>query len=218
MVVSCAMARPTYATPVTWEWEGTVSAYFCANGVSCPTQGALSQTVPVGTTVDVFLTIDPSAPTFPVPQLPCEWGHAASLSFGVLGQTYTNSDVLVFINQASNMGNCTPAGSLTEIIALDWGAGPSAPLLPNGWSDAGANGSLVYIPGIEWTGPLTTTPPNRINARFPFFRNSQFSTEAFESFDLTLVQTPEPSSVVLTISGLAAFLRTRRYRQVVKRL
>src|SRR5688572_21903717 len=55
------------ATPITWHWAGPVSGYACIFGGCTP---GLDTAVPLGTTVDVFVTLDPDlAP--PNPSTPC---------------------------------------------------------------------------------------------------------------------------------------------------
>ena len=196
---------------ITWHWAGPVTGYAfmfpCAPGVDCgPT---LDTVVPLGTTVDVFLSIDPLRPP-PNPQSPCYRG-TASASLQVLGRTYTNTGHVWDEGFGFGPGTCAPGYDVIEVVVPSWGSG--GPALPEGWVPI----SHFFLPGLWWGGDLTMIQPPSISSQFPAFHQPvQSGAQRFRA-DLQTVPAdlhpvPVPATLTLFGAGLAAAWAARRRR------
>jgi hypothetical protein len=194
-------ARAEAAT-ITWHWAGPVTGHIG------PTFGgpSLSTVVPLGTTVDVFVSLDPDAPY--LNPATCLQGRA-SASLQVLGRTYTNLGYVWVDATGFGGGTCAPGSDRVEIVVPSWGSG--GPALPDGWVPF----SLDSLPGLWWGGDLTGIQPPFISSGFPTFRRPGESTPQRFTANLQAVQNvqaPEPSTLFLLTTGLslAAWRRRRR--------
>jgi len=198
------VARAEAAT-MTWHWAGPVSGYLCAAGGTCSI--TLDTVVPLGTTVDVFVSFESDFPTYPDPLRPCYLGNT-STSLQVLGRTYTNRG-FVFVDGEGFAGNCATGGASydhVEIVQPNWALAqfPPGPALPDGWVPFGQ----PSIDGLWWDGDLTSVQPTSINSQFPaFYRPLQ---DAPQRFTANLQAVPEPSTWLLLSIGLSAAAWRRR--------
>jgi hypothetical protein len=209
-LVLLGVARAEAAT-ITWHWAGPVTGYTCVFGPCGPT--TLDSVVPLGTPVDVFVSLDPdAAPSNP--SLPCYLG-SASASLQVLGRTYTNTGS-VFVDGAGFAGSCATGGASSdqvEIVMPNWAltlatTPPSGPALPDGWVPFSPGG----LDGLWWSGDLTSVQPTSIASQFPAFnRPLQDAPQRFTA-NLQAVPVPEPATWLLLSTGLsvAAWRRRRR--------
>ena len=199
------------AGTIIWHWAGPVTGHTfvnpCATGIDCgPT---LDTVVPLGTTVDVFLSIDPLRPP-PNPQSPCYRG-TASASLQVLGRTYTNTGHVWDEGFGFGPGVCVPGYDVVEIVVPSWGSG--GPALPEGWVPI----SLFYLPGFWWVGDLTMIQPPSISPQFPAFHQpGQSGAQRFranlQAVPADVQAVPEPATLTLFGAGLAAAWAARRRR------
>jgi len=197
------VARADAAT-ITWHWAGPVTGYTCVFGPCGPT--TLDTVVPLGTTVDVFVSFGSDFPTYPNPSIPCYLGQT-STSLQVMGQTYTNTGY-VFVDGAGFAGNCIGGGAddHVEIVVPNWAV--SGPGLLDGWVPF----SLGGLDGLWWNGDLTSIQPTSISAQFPAFnRPSQDAPQRFTA-NLQAVPVPEPATWLLLGTGLSAAAWRRRRR------
>src|SRR5688572_10892009 len=107
------------ADMITWHWAGPVTGHLFAFG-QCP-PGAdcgprLESVVPVGTTVDVFVSLDLGA----TPNANCFAGNPTA-TFQVLGRTYTNIGFLWLDGMGFGPGMCAPNVNWVEVVAPSWG-------------------------------------------------------------------------------------------------
>jgi hypothetical protein len=195
------------AGPITWHWSGPVTGYVgCQPGFDCGL--TLDTVVPLGTTVDVFLSLDPVVPTYPNSSLPCLWGYA-SASLQVLGRTYTSNGYVWDEAHGFGPGVCVPGYNFVEVVVPSWGFG--GPALPDGWIPFTG---LNFLPGLWWGGDLTSVPPTHIASQLPiFYRPREAAPQRFTANlqvvpDLQAV--PEPSTLLLLGTGLAAAAWRRR--------
>lgn len=188
---------------ITWHWAGAVTGYIGGESGG-PT---LDTVVPLGTAVDVFVSLDPSAP-YLNPAI-CLQG-TASASLQVLGRTYTNQG-FVWVDAAGfGPGICAPGSDGVEIVVPTWGFG--GPALPDGW----VSFSPDFLPGLWWGGDLTTQPAF-INSQLPaFYVPGQSSPQRFTA-NLQAVQdlqpVPEPSTLLLLGSVLSAAAARRVFKR-----
>ena len=203
--LTTAGVAKTEASLITWHWAGPVTGYAGAT-LGGP---SLETVVPLGTTVDVFVSLDPGAPSLN-PAF-CLQG-TASASLEVLGRTYSNEGFVWVDAMGFGPGICAPGSNWVEIVVPSWGSG--GPALPDGWV-AGGGGPSDFLPGLFWGGDLTTQQPAFIASQFPAFRiPGQSSPQRFTA-DLQAVQqdlqsVPEPSTWLLLSTGLAAAAWWRR--------
>lgn len=193
------------AATITWQWAGPVNGYLCLLAGAC-TGERLETVVPLGTPVDVFVTIDPAAPTYPNPSLPCLWGNA-EVSMQVLGRSYPGTGFVWVDSQGFGPGTCHPGDNTVEIVVPAWGEGGQPPL-PGGWVPFGSNNG-AYLAGLWWgADDLTSVQPLTIGSQLPYFyRGLGASTQSFpERFTVNLqaVPVPEPSTWLLLSIGLSA--------------
>lgn len=208
MVIVLGVAKAE-ASIMTWHWAGPVTGYSgfpCNPGFDCPT---LDTIVPLGTTIDVLVSLDPATPA----NANCLAG-TASASLQVLGRTYTNTGFVWVDAFGFGGGICAPGSDRVEIVVPSWGSG--GPALPDGWvpfpilSDS-------FFPGLWWSGDLTSTQPTEIASQFfRFHLPDQAPPQRFIA-DLQAVApmhpVPEPATMTLLGGGLAAAWAARRRRR-----
>lgn len=193
------------AEMITWHWAGPVTGYSfgftCAPGSDCGS--ALETVVPLGTTIDVFVSLDPD---FPPPNLlsPCYRG-TASVSLQVLGRTYAGTGHVWDEGHGFGPGACVPGYDVIEIVAPSWGSG--GPALPDGWVPFTNFGD--FFPGLWWGGDLTNVQPNSISSQLPkFYQPRQSHPQRFtanlQAVPADLHSVPEPTTWLLLGTGLAA--------------
>jgi len=206
------------AAPITWHWAGPVTGYAgqsCNPGFNCPT---LDRVVPLGTTVDVIVSLDPDLPP-PNSRTPCNRG-TASASLQLLGRTYTNTGVVWDEGYGFGPGLCVPGYDEIEIVVPSWGSG--GPALPDGWVPFSSFGD--FFPGLWWSGDLTHIQPTSIYSQFPFFwipdrAPRQTFIANLQAVPADLQPVPEPTTWLLLSTGLAAGAanKYRRSKAVRKR-
>jgi hypothetical protein len=197
---------------ITWHWAGPVTGYAgCIPGVTAPVCGVtLDTVVPLGTTIDLFVSIDPLLPP-PDPGRPCYRG-TASASFQVVGQTYTGTGHVWDEAHGFGSGLCVPGLNMVEIVVPFWGM--SGPALPGGWVPF----PIPALSGLAWAGDLTMIQPPSIGAQFPsFYRDMQAAPQRFtanlQAVPADMHPVPEPATVTLFGAGLAAAWAARRRRR-----
>ena len=193
------------AAIITWHWAGPVTGYDCLFGGSCGTI-TLDTVVPLGTPVDVFVTIDPAAPTHPSPAIPCLWGNAG-VTMSVLGQSYSGNGFVWVDGHGFGPGTCHPGENSVEIVVPSWGSG--GPALPGGWTPFV---DPSYLAGLWWgADDLTSVQPFSIASQLPAFYKG-LGTGDFtnpQKFNVNLQAVPEPGTWLLLTTGLAAAWRRR---------
>ena len=198
--LTTAGVAKTEAALITWHWAGPVTGYI-GGGIG-PT---LDTAVPLGTPVDVFVSLDPNA-TFLNPGM-CLQGTATA-SLQVLGRTYASSGFVWVDGSGFGSGLCS-SGPLVEVVVPGWG-GPDA--LPGGWVPFGGDPS--FLPGLWWGGDLTSQPAS-MQSQFPLFyipgqSLPQRFTANLQAVQQDLQSVPEPSTLLLLSTGLAAAAWRRR--------
>lgn len=175
------------AAPITWHWTGIVTGHTDARG------GAnLDSVVPVGTPVDVTVSLDPAAAALN-PAI-CLQGMA-STSLQVLGRTYTNAGYVWEDAMGFGPGVCAPWLDNVEIVVPSWGRLGEG--LPDGWVPFPTND---FLPGLWWGGDLTSVQPSFIGTQLPMFilpgqSVPQRFTATFRAVpDVDLTPVPEPST------------------------
>lgn len=195
------------ASTITWHWAGPVT------GQHGDTLGgpSINTVVPLGTTVDVFVSFDSAFPTYPNPIIPCLLG-TASVSLQVLGRTYTGRGYVWDEAYGFGPGICVPGFDVAEIVVPGWGYG--GPALPDGWVPSGYYG---YLPGLWWDGDFTMVQPTSISSQFPSFYRPMESTSQRLIADLrpipVPVPVPEPATWLLLSTGLSAAAWCRRHQK-----
>jgi hypothetical protein len=169
----------------------------------------LDTVVPLGTSIDVFVSLDPDRPP-PNPQSPCYRG-TASASLHVLGRTYTYTGFVWDEGHGFGPGVCVPGYDAVEIVVPTWGSGGLA--LPGGWVPFTSN----FLPGLWWGGDLTSVQPTSISSQFPsFYLPGQSVPQGFtanlQAVPADLHPVPEPTTWLLLSTGLAAAAWRRRRR------
>src|SRR4030095_15023092 len=101
VVALLALPRPAAAGMITWHWVGAVTGY---SGV--PAGLTLDMVVPLGTPVDVIVSLAPDAP--PLNSAICLQG-TASATLQVLGRTYTNGGFVWEDAMGFGPGACAPS-------------------------------------------------------------------------------------------------------------
>ena len=197
LVLGFVCATPAAASPVTWQWSGPVTGYRCRSVEFGCDVNPFATVVPLGTTVDVFLTFDPDV--YASPGI-CLKGYG-SATLQVLGQTYTNQAWLWNDGYGAGGGFCGGGGN--EVVVPSWGSG--GPQLPDGWSPFTFGGN--YFPGLYWGIDLSWTMPSSISPAFPYFYN--YERYAPLTFVADLQAVPEPSTWLLLGTGLAAVAARR---------
>ena len=215
LVAALTMADFAVATAeagmITWHWAGTVTGY---SGVDFgPTLDAV---VPLGTPVDLFMTLDPDA--LPLNTASCLHGTAtASLQF--LGRSYTNGGYVWEDAMGFGPGICAPSFNYVgvnhvEIVVPSWGF--DGPALPDGWIPFAQT-----LDGVWWGGDLTNLQPTSISSQLPAFYRPRESFPQRLIANLQAVQdvqpspVPEPATMTLVGVGLAFAARRRWRRQRV---
>lgn len=197
-------------TITTWHWSGPVTGYSfsfpCEPGTDC---GPLLQSVvPLGTTVDVSVTLDPGA----TPNTNCLAG-TASTTLQVLGRTYTNTGFVWVDGMGFGPGICSSSLDHVEVVVPTWGSG--GPALPDGWVPVAGFGD--FFPGLWWGGDLTDGQPTSIGSQFPYFwlpfesRGQRFTVD-LQAVPAEMHPVPEPATMLLFGAGLAA-VAARKYRR-----
>ena len=189
---------------ITWHWAGAVTGYIGVTGIGLPT---LDTAVPLGTPVDVFVTLDPEA-SFLNPAI-CLQGMA-STSLQVLGRTYTSEGHVWVDASGFGGGLCSPGSNRVEIVVPSWGSG--GPALPDGWVPF----SPAFLPGLWWGGDLTSQP-TFIGSQLPSFWIPEQSLPQRFTANLQAVQdlqpVPEPSTWLLLGSVLSAAAARRAFKR-----
>ena len=201
----CAAAHAG-ATPITLSFGGPVVGFDCL-GPPCSSP-SISTAVPIGTWVDLFLTLDPAAPEDP--SIPCKYGQATA-TLVVLGLPYTGvGDVWIGADVFAS-GPCVPGSNLLQIVLPGWGTG--GPALPGGWLPIDAG-----LRGLQSSSLNDLMNAGKIDKQFPPVyvfgdgRPMPVPTLQERQFYLALLAgVPEPGSIVLVATGLAlGFFRVRR--------
>jgi hypothetical protein len=207
LLAACLLvAARADADPMTWHWAGPVNGYACTTGAPCPI--TLDTTVPLGTTVDVFVTLNLNPVGSPSnPAIPCNRG-SASASLQVLGQTYTGSGVVWDEGHGFGSGGCVPGYDVVEVVVPAWGV--EGPALPNGWEPIG----FLFFPGLWWAGDLTSVQPLSISSQFPAFWQPFESAPQRFTANLEAVTVPEPATWLLLSTGL---MMARRHANTRRR-
>lgn len=194
------------AATITWHFAGPVTGYSCMSPNCMPGDIAIDAVVPLGTTVDVFVTIDPYAPTYPVDFLPCLWGYS-TVTLQVLGQT-TTSQAYVWEDAKGFAGNCGNQFETVEMVAPSWGSSPPGFSLPDGWQYFPMLGE-AYFPGLWWSGHVDDGQPAHIGSQLPAFKRPENRPQRFL---VELYAVPEPSTWLLVGTVLSAAAVRRRFR------
>lgn len=208
-VLVLGVSRADAGTLTTWHWAGPVTGYVfgfgsCFGEVDCGPR--LETVVPLGTRVDVFVTLDPAA----TPNANCLMG-TASATFQVLGRTYTGTGYVWEDGMGFGGGFCSPSQNAVEVVAPGWGIG--GPALPDGWVPF----PVLSMPGLWWSGNLADGQPMSIGSQFPYFHQdmrarAQRFTADLQAVPADMHPVPEPATMLLFGAGLAT-LAARRYRR-----
>lgn len=197
------------AAPIVWHWAGTVTGH-----TSARTGPTLDTVVPLGTRVDVMVSLDPGASHLN-PAI-CLQGMA-SASFQVLGRTYTNAGYVWEDAMGFGPGMCAPSLNNVEIVVPSWGFG--GPALPDDWAHFS---TYDFLPGLWWGGDLASGQPASIGSQFPLFRipgqsiPQRFTANLQAVPDLQATPVPEPATWLLFSTGLSAAAAWRRRRESPK--
>jgi PEP-CTERM motif len=194
---------------ITWQWAGPVNGYVgCPPGAECGAR--FDEVVPLGTNVNVFVSLDPLVPTNPNFSTSCFWG-TADTSFEVLGRTYSGLGHVWVDAAGFGPGVCAPSSNRVEVVVPGWGSG--GPALPGGWVPF-----FNELPGLWWSGDLTNVQPTSISSQFPLFAipfeaARQGFTVNLQAVPAELTPVPEPATLTLFGAGLAAAWAARRRRR-----
>jgi hypothetical protein len=209
ILILALLAVPTSAAAgtIVWHWTGVVT------GHTPVTAGArLDSVVPLGTPVDVMVSLDPGAP-YLNPSI-CLQGRA-SATLQVLGQSYTNGGFVWEDAMGFGPGVCAPSLDHVEVVVPSWGSG--GPALADGWIPFGIDFS--FLPGLWWSGDLSSGQPTFIGSQLPkFYLPGQSVPQRFTA-SLQAVPTvqpipaPEPGTMAMVGIGLALAARHRSRRQ-----
>jgi hypothetical protein len=199
------------AALITWHWAGPVTGHSfaspCNPGFDCPT---LDTVVPVGSTVDVFVTLDPVVPSYPNSSN-CLWGNA-SASLQVAGRTYTSQGFVWVDAMGFGPGICAPGSNRVEVVVPGWGS--RGPALPDGWVPFPSLGD--FFPGVWWGGELSTQPTHISSQFFNFHIPDQAPRQRFladlQAVPAEMSSVPEPATLTMFGLGLAALAARRRRR------
>ena len=189
---------------ITWHWAGIVTGFSGA-----PAGPTLDSVVPLGTPVDLFMTLDPDAP--PLNAATCLQGTAiASLQF--LGRSYTNEGYVWEDGMGFGGGFCSPSMNQVEVVVPSWGSG--GPALPDGWIPFARN-----LDGVWWGGDLTDVQPTFIGSQLPSFYipDASYPQRFFANFQAVpnsqTAPVPEPATMTMVGIGLALAAHRRLRRQ-----
>jgi hypothetical protein len=182
MLALLLLALPANAAIITWSIEGVIT--------DSPPGNQFENILPVGTEVDFLVRVDTNAPDMCAdPSVGFYAAPPASVSFG--GSTYTSSETFFEVNQA--IGSCLAFDGVVARFIFDQMVAP------------------FWLGTLGWVGPLgeslPTTPPED---GFFWFAYIGFDPEVTGRITSSEV-VPEPSSLLLALSGLAA-IRLRRLR------
>ena len=190
-----------------WHWSGPVTGYTDPRGGA-----SLDSIIPLGTRVDVIVSLTPDAPAMN-PAI-CLQG-TASASLQVLGRAYTNDGFVWQDAMGFGPGLCAPSLDNVEIVVPSWGTG--GPAMPDGWIPFGIDFS--YLPGLWWGGSLADGQPRFISGQFPlFYRPGESVPQRFTASLQAVVPVqpspvPEPATMTMVGVGLALAARRRFRRQ-----
>lgn len=212
-VAWCALAlllalgiTPAFAeTITTWHFAGGVSGYQCGFSGNCSVE-SFAAAVPLGTMVDLYLTLDLDAPESST--CPGYYGEGSAV-MQLLGQSFSSGS-FIWVDAYGFGGGCRSAGSPgsgdVEIIFF-----PGGPDSLSGWRPT----SSTRIPGVYWPTAGQTLPqtaPNYLFLQTPMFvspPDSPFQIMTFTA-PMALVPVPEPTTIALFGIGLVGVWRGRR--------
>lgn len=204
ILVVALLAVPTTAAAGTiWHWTGFVTGHTDPRGGL-----SLDTVVPLGTPVDVILSLAPDAP-YLNPSI-CLQG-TASATLQVLGRSYTNGGYVWEDAMGFGPGVCAPSFDNVEIVVPAWGTG--GPALPDGWVPFGID--FNFLPGMWWGGSLSDGQPPFISTQLPlFYRPGQSFPQRFTASLQAVpavqpIPAPEPGTMTMVGIGLALALRKR---------
>lgn len=193
------------ASMITWQWTGIVTGH-----TGAPAGLTLDTVVPLGTRIDVSMSLDPDAAYLNAAS--CLQGRATA-SFQVLGKTYTNGGFVWEDARGFGPGTCAPSENNVEIVVPSWGSG--GPALADGWVPFRKDD---FLPGVWWSGDLATGQPASISSQFPYFYSpgqsipQRFTASMQAVTNAQPTPVPEPSTWLLMSTGLSACAAWRRRR------
>ena len=204
MSILCVSATPGFATPISFTGAATPIAAPASASLHAVESDVLAQffTERTGFLLPSNVTVDFTAPgTYPGPPV----GPLPSLLAGTYVDTYFLITDPVGANQSPTRefrGSITFSTDILGLITMDSEFATSSALLGH----PGTTYSLGYS---QDQGDIITISANRRTLSF-----DMFSAPAADNIRvITAADVPEPTTVVLMGTGLAAFIARRRRRQ-----